>query len=537
MRLDAVETELAAVKRQLGRDSSNSSTPPSKDSLAGKAKQRADRSSRERSKDRRRGGQPGRKGTGLMPTADPDRTQRVDPPARCRDCRADLSGAAELAAGWAQVWDVLPPVLEKAHYQLPRRRCGCGVTTTATPPFGQPGTVSYGPNLNAAAVVLGSEGNVPVERTAMLIHTLLGIEVSVGFVARAAERLADTLATAGFDEAMKTALRGEDVLCGDESPVNVLSNDLDDTGEQVQGAPHAVTLRTPDARLIWYAGMTSRTKDSIADLDVLNGWHGYLVRDDYAGWHQFDPHLAGVQQCCAHIIRHCKDVLGLHPDWQKWASKVITVLRDTAKAVDQARAAGADHLDPNLLADLRARYDKAVAWGYHHQPTPQLAQGQPPRLHPRPTPQGQSRPGLAIREELRRPLDKQRIRASTPQPETTPGSLRLLAHHQHPPRRPPHPLLPRRRPRSRHPRHRRHPHRTHRPTLAPHNSLSQSTQSPVNGHVLHCCGSARASRSRGGRRPRSTCWSRAPNCSPTTCSATGTWPRSKRSSSKTSPTR
>jgi transposase len=37
--------------------------------------------------------------------------------------------------------------------------------------------------------------------------------------------------------------------------------------------------------------MTSRTSDSIADLDVLDNWHGYLVRDDYAGWHQFDPHL------------------------------------------------------------------------------------------------------------------------------------------------------------------------------------------------------------------------------------------------------
>lgn len=321
-RLDAVEAELAAVKRQLGQDSSNSSIPPSKDSIAAKAKQKADRSSRVRSKDREPGGQPGRKGTGLVPTPNPDRTRRVDPPAQCRDCRVDLSDAAELADGWAQVWDVLPAVLEKVHYQLPRRRCGCGVTTAVVAPFGQVGTVSYGPNLNAAAIVLGSEGNVPVERTAMLMHALLGVEVSVGFVARAAERLAQRLDAAGFDETMKTALRAEDVLCGDESPVNVLENDLDEDGEQVEGAPHALTLRTPDARLIYYTGMPSRSKTSIADLDVLNGWHGYLVRDDYAGWHQFDEHLAGVQQCCAHIIRHCKSVLELHPDWQRWAGQV-----------------------------------------------------------------------------------------------------------------------------------------------------------------------------------------------------------------------
>jgi transposase len=186
----------------------------------------------------------------------------------------------------------------------------------------------------------------------------------LGFIARAAERLADTLNTAGFDEAMKAALRGEDVLCGDESPVNVLTNDLDETtGEPVAGAPHAVTLRTPDARLIWYTAMPSRSKTSIADLGVLDDWHGFLVRDDYVGWHQFDPHLTGVQQCCAHIIRHCKGVLELHPDWQKWAGQVITVLRAAAQAVDDARAADTGQLTPEILGDLRKRYDKAVEWG------------------------------------------------------------------------------------------------------------------------------------------------------------------------------
>jgi transposase len=359
-----LRAEVAELRRRQGTDSTNASVPPSKDSIAVKAQRRADRSSRERSAERKPGGQPGRQGNGLTATPDPDRTERVDPPAECRDCCADLTGATELPDGWAQVWDVLPAVVAKTHYELPRRRCGCGTITTAAPPFGSAGTVAYGPNLNAAAILLGSEGNVPVERTAMLLEALLGVEVSTGFVARAASRLADKLNTAGFDEAMTAALRAEDVLCGDESPVNVLANDLDNaTGEPVAGAPHAVTLRTPDSRLIWYTAMPSRSKDAIAELGVLEDWHGFLVRDDYVGWHQFDAHLAGVQQCVAHLIRHCKGVLELHPDWQKWADTVIQVLRDTAKAVDKARAAGADQLDPELLAQLRQRYDKAVAWG------------------------------------------------------------------------------------------------------------------------------------------------------------------------------
>jgi hypothetical protein len=49
--------------------------------------------------------------------------------------------------------------------------------------------------------------------------------------------------------------------------------------------------------------------------------------------------------------------------WQKWAGQVITVLRETAAAVDDARATGATELDPDLLEGLRQRYDKAVGWG------------------------------------------------------------------------------------------------------------------------------------------------------------------------------
>lgn len=355
--------ENAELRRRLGMNSANSSTPPSKDSIEAKAKRRADRSSRERSRDRKAGGQPGHQGSGLAPAVTPDRTETLPPPGECGGCGGDLGDAADAGMGWAQVWDILAVTLEKVHYLLPRRRCGCGKTTTAAPPFGSAGTVSYGPNLNAAAILLASEGNVPIERTAMLMEALLGVPVSAGFVARALQRLAQRLAAGGFDEAMKAALRAEDVLCADETPTNVISKNTDEHGAPVPGSPHAVTVRTPDARLVWYAAIGSRSKTDIAGLGVLEGYPGYLVRDDYAAWHQFDTQLAGVQQCAAHLIRHAKGVLELHPTQQNWAGEVITVLREAAAAVTGATTGQRDQLDPQLLADLRQRYDKAVAWG------------------------------------------------------------------------------------------------------------------------------------------------------------------------------
>lgn len=77
-RIAVLEAEVAALRARLGRDSTNSSILPSADSLAAKGKRKVARSQRVRSADRKRVGSPGRKGSGLTPTPDPDRTERVE---------------------------------------------------------------------------------------------------------------------------------------------------------------------------------------------------------------------------------------------------------------------------------------------------------------------------------------------------------------------------------------------------------------------------------------------------------------------------
>jgi transposase len=360
-----LELRVSELERRVRMDSGNSSTPPSKEPLGAKERRKTARgaSLRERSAQRRPGGQPGHEGSGLVPERDPDRTEQAEPPAECRSCGAGLAGAEQAGRGWGQVWDIPPVRLEKVHWLLPQLRCAaCGKATTADPPGGRAGTVVYGPNVNAAAVLLGSEGNVPVERTAMLMAALLGAPVSAGFVARAHERLATRLDAAGFDEAMKAALRAEPVMCADETPVNVVRKTGPD-GAVLAGSPQVVTVRTPDERLVWYAATPSRSSEAIKGLGVLDGYGGYLVRDDYAGWAQFDAQLAGVQQCCAHLARYLNGVHELHPDWQHWAEEARQILSQAHRAVQDAAAAGQTALDPELLADLRERYDAAVHWG------------------------------------------------------------------------------------------------------------------------------------------------------------------------------
>ncbi len=78
---------------------------------------------------------------------------------------------------------------------------------------------------------------MPVERTAMLMEALLGAPVSAKFVApRAPARLAERwrLLTSS-PSAFKDALNAQDVLCGDETPINIAFKDLDERGGPVPG--------------------------------------------------------------------------------------------------------------------------------------------------------------------------------------------------------------------------------------------------------------------------------------------------------------
>ncbi|HET8660143.1 MAG TPA: DUF6444 domain-containing protein [Micromonosporaceae bacterium] len=85
---------IAELERRLGSGSDDSGTPASKDPIGVKARRKAARqdrrqqrgSSRQRSADRRRGGQPGHPGHGLMRDPDPTHRMSVDPPAVCPGC-------------------------------------------------------------------------------------------------------------------------------------------------------------------------------------------------------------------------------------------------------------------------------------------------------------------------------------------------------------------------------------------------------------------------------------------------------------------
>jgi transposase IS66 family protein len=366
-----LELQVAELQRRLGMDSTDSGTPTSRESIGARERRKAERrsrqeSERERRKDRKRGGQPGHLGRGLSRDPDPDERKEADPPAQCSRCGTALAAARTAGSSWAQVRDVRISTLV-TEWLLPALRCPCcgRVTVAAAPGGAHRGSVSYGPGVNTAAVLLAAYGNVPAERAANLIRMLLGMPVSPGFVDKANARLSDRLDDAGFDEAMQAALAAEPALGADETPVNVLTPGADPgTGEPETGSPHVLVIRPPGGKLTWLRALGSRRAEAITA--VLGFFTGFLITDGYTAYQQMLPQLAGIQQCAAHVIRRCRAVTKLGPgSLQSWAADVIEILREAHGLVEEARARDGP-ADAELLAKLRQRYDEAVAFGIIH---------------------------------------------------------------------------------------------------------------------------------------------------------------------------
>jgi transposase len=387
--IEALRVELEALRRQVGRDSSNSSRPPSTDGPAAKAKKAGKRQAgpqpqpspdgqppagepgRGRPR-RKQGGQPGHRGSGLAPVSTPDRRQPVEPSC-CAGCGGGLAGAPGTVASRVQVFDLPSFSLAVTEYQMMRRRCGCGHATTADPPAGvRGGPTCYGPNVTAAATLLASQDVLGIERTADLMSALLGVQVSTGFVSSCLTRLDDALAAAGFEQALKAALREQEVLGTDETPAPLTDAARTAAGtstEQDCPNPHAYTVRTMNAYtgggpdLVWYGAAGDRTMASISSFGILDDFRGVLVRDDFGGYVHYDHDLAGVQQCLSHLLRYLDDAHAIDTEAQAWARQVADALRLAIHEVNTARAADRTNVDAELLTRLRRRFDQGVAVG------------------------------------------------------------------------------------------------------------------------------------------------------------------------------
>jgi len=344
--------QVQALVLKLGKDSANSSKPPSSD---GPGRRPRGGSSRKAS-GRRPGKQPGDPGAALALVDDPAERIAIPAPVACR-CGTSLVESDVIAVRRRQVHD-LPeiPAPVVTEYRADVKCCPtCRSEVAGAFPAGVNAPATYGPEITTrvADVVIGH--HVPVHRSTVLVAELVGMQVSTGFAAGLRGRAAALIRDGGFCEAAKRLLATAPVVHADE------------TFARAAGATTYLHVACTDHLTLMHTGdRSAKTIDGGGVLPELSPLQ-VLVRDGYVGY----THLTNVVHawCGAHLLRDLRGIHEADPAGQLWAKAMADTLLEAHRIATTARGEGRDQLTAAELRIIDRLYTGALARARTDNPT------------------------------------------------------------------------------------------------------------------------------------------------------------------------
>lgn len=353
---------LEKLKGQLGKNSQNSSLPPSSDGLSKPAPKSLRKPSAKNP-----GGQKGHTGHRLEAVAEPGKIE-CHAVTHCEACAAHLETAGVEGYEERQVFDIPLPRIEVTAHRAEKKRCSCGHLTTAAFPPDVTASVQYGPRIKAVAVYFNQYQLLPYARVEEVLELLYDTRLCEGSLfnlnQQAYQRLEDT------ETAFKIALRQQKVLHTDES------------GIRVEGKLHWVhTVGT--AELTYYQHHEKRGQTAMDAIGILPHYTGIVVHDHLKAYLRYTSFLHGL--CNAHHLRELTFLLECGQ--REWAGDMIRLLVVMKACVDRAQRRQQTSLSPKLQQLLTQRYDAVIECGLKQEarlnPPVPLATGSKKRGRPK----------------------------------------------------------------------------------------------------------------------------------------------------------
>lgn len=337
--LEQLIHEVQALQDRLGKNSHNSSLPPSSDRFARQPKSLRKKSSK------KGGGQPGHPGHSLQWSETPDEVL-IHRLASCQHCHSDLQVVPVARYERRQVVDVPPVRLIVQEHRGEWKRCPSCLRLSCAPfPRGVQAPLQYGARIGAIAVYLVEQQLLPWGRACEVLTDLLGSPMSEGTLCRLIEQCAQNLAER--EEQIKTALMAVPVLHQDETSVFV------------KGARRWLHVSCT-AHLTHYAVHTKRGQEALQAIGILPEFKGTSVHD---GWRSYF-----LYENCSHAlcnVHHLRELTFIAEAYeQAWAAEMSKLLLLMKDRVEEAKQRGESHLDPLSLLALRGEFDRLLQEGW-----------------------------------------------------------------------------------------------------------------------------------------------------------------------------
>jgi transposase len=342
--IDQLSARVRELEARLGKNSQNSSKPPSSDAFV----KPPPRSLRKQT-GRRPGKQNGDRGARLEPRADPDEVVAHTPVA-CGSCGEDLGAAQVVGEQVRQVFDLPPIRLKVVEHRVQRRMCRCGNLTEGEFPAEASAPTCYGPGVAALGTYLLGRQHLPVERAAELMGDLVGARVSTGW-------LSSLLPTA------QSRLTGFVAAIGERLQTAPVAH-FDETGGRVCAKLCWIHVAATGKYTLYHLA-SGRGKTSIDVGGVLPNFTGVAVHDGLTSYRRYEVTHA---LCGAH---HLRELAGIgEATGQDWPTKLADLLTEIHKNVEAAKAEGRTALSGRRLAGYRRRYRSLIAEGKELNPPP-----------------------------------------------------------------------------------------------------------------------------------------------------------------------
>jgi transposase len=325
------------LERRTGKNSQNSSKPPSSDGLKHTVKPRA-------KKGKPSGGQAGHQGHTLQQVERPDQVV-AHRPERCEACSYELGAVPGEIRERRQIYELPEMRMQVIEHQVQAICCPvCQQRTTAHFPVGVDAPTQYGPQMQALAVYLSQFQLLPMERLQELCRDVLGCHLSEGTLANWLAQAARTLEPSM--QHLKDLLGRSRVMHADE------------TGARIKGILHWFHVAaTP--WLTYYAWHRKRGQEAMNTIGILPEYHGRLLHDRLSS---YDGYSCEHSLCGAHLLRDC---LGIaehekHP----WAQTMHDLLLCMLHTAHQWRLTGAKAVPKAERDALVLRYFEVLEQGF-----------------------------------------------------------------------------------------------------------------------------------------------------------------------------